>query len=70
MEKVSCTLEEMCSFVSLRKAARKAIRHIVITEKIAAFLSDLDMNLLRLRKVLLDGSYQPKPDECQQSVER
>ena len=61
MEKVSCTLEEMCSFVSLRKAARKAIRHIVITEKIALFLSDLELNLIYLQKTLCDGLYRPKP---------
>lgn len=61
MEKVSCTLEEMCSFVLLRKAARKAIRHIVITEKIAIFLSDLELNLINLQKNLVDGNYRPKP---------
>ena len=61
METVSCTLEQMCSFVALRKAARKSIRHIVITEKIATFLCDLDMNLLVLRNALLNGSWQPKP---------
>lgn len=55
------TLNDMISFTMLRKAARKAIRHIVITETIARFLSDLDRNLLRLQHSLLSGSWQPKP---------
>lgn len=53
--------EQLCSFENLLRSYRDAARGKRTRPEVAAFDYGLEGNLLRLRRQLLDGSWQPRP---------
>lgn len=61
MKRVSGLFEQVVDFQRLRAAARRARRGIRLGADAAAFLTELETNVLRLQRELLDSSYRPGP---------
>lgn len=53
--------EQVVDFYRLRAAARRARRGIALGSDAAAFLAELEPNVLRLQRELRDGRYRPGP---------
>lgn len=61
MKRAGHLFEQIADFHSLRAAARRAQRRIVLGVDAAGFLAELELNALVLQAELLDGSYRPEP---------
>ncbi|MEB3203339.1 MAG: reverse transcriptase/maturase family protein [Candidatus Sericytochromatia bacterium] len=55
------TFGQVASFPALVAAARKAARTHMRSAEVAGFLLDLEPEVLRLERELVDGTYQPRP---------
>lgn len=61
VKRIGGLFDGACSFVSLLAAAERAARGTTKTAEVAGFLLDLEPEILRLERELLDGTYNPRP---------